>query len=187
MKICIISGNPKSNGLCQSVIDNLKQGIIDGGAQAVVVRLCDYKLIKCQVCGDGWGKCRNENYCTYEKDGFDEITQKIKSSDALIIVTPVYWGEMSEDLKCFIDRLRRCEFNNDGVLKAKQVILVASAGGSGNGVMTCLEQMDRFSRHTGMVIFDYIAINRWNSDYKKIAAKAAAYNLAMGRKNGDTV
>jgi hypothetical protein len=33
-------------------------------------------------------------------------------------------------------------------------------------MLSCLEQMDRFCRHTGAVIFDYIGINRWNSDYK---------------------
>lgn len=187
MKICIISGNPKKDGLCQSVIENAKLGAIDGGAQICEIRLCEYNLIRCKVCGEGWGPCRNENYCTYGNDGFNEITQLIKSSDAIIIATPVYWGEMSESLKCFIDRLRRCEFNNEGVLKKKQILLIASAGGTGNGVITCLEQMDRFCRHTGMVIFDYIAVNRWNSDYKKLAAKTAAYNIAIGRKNGDTV
>jgi hypothetical protein len=33
-----------------------------------------------------------------------------------------------------------------------------------------------------MVIFDYIGVNRWNSDYKRVAAKAAAYAIASGRK-----
>jgi hypothetical protein len=46
--------------------------------------------------------------------------------------------------------------------------------------------MDRFCRHTGAVIFDYIAVNRWNNDYKKKAAYAAARAIAEGRKNGET-
>jgi hypothetical protein len=44
--------------------------------------------------------------------------------------------------------------------------------------------MDRFCRHTGAVIFDYTGVNRWNSDYKKEAAYAAAKAMAEGRKNG---
>jgi hypothetical protein len=47
--------------------------------------------------------------------------------------------------------------------------------------------MDRFCRHTGAVIFDYIGINRWNNDYKKAAIYAAAKAMAEGRKNGETV
>jgi multimeric flavodoxin WrbA len=187
MKICIVSGNPKKTGLCQSIIEAGKLGAAEGGAQVDEIRLCDFKLVRCQVCEDGWGKCRDENYCKYGKDGFDKIKDRIQASDAIILATPVYWGETTEAFKSFIDRLRRCEFNGEKTLRNKQVLMIASAGGSGNGLLTCLEQMDRFCRHTGAVIFDYIGVNRWNSDYKRAAAKAAGYALASGRKNGETV
>ena len=73
MKICILSGNPKKDGLCQSVIDAARLGAINGGAEVDEIRLCDFELLCCQVCGDGWGTCRDENYCTYGSDGFSEI------------------------------------------------------------------------------------------------------------------
>ena len=187
MRICILSGNPKRNGLCQSIIDSVKLGAIDGGAEVEEIRLCDFKLLRCQVCSDGWGPCRDENYCTYGEDGFNEIKARIQLSDAIVIVSPVYWGETTEALKSFIDRLRRCEFNGKETLRNKQVLLIASAGGTGNGLLSCLEQMDRFCRHTGAIIFDYIGVNRWNSDYKQLAAKTAASAMATGRKNGETV
>ncbi len=187
MKICILSGNPKRDGLCQSVIDAAKLGAAEGGAEVDEIRLCDINLQRCQVCGQGWGTCRNENYCTYGSDGFNEVKARVESSDAIILASPVYWGETSEALKCFLDRLRRCEFGQAGILSNKQVLIIATPGGSGNGLLSCLEQLDRFCRHTGAAIFDYIGVNRWNSDYKKIAAKAAAHAIACGRKNGDTV
>ena len=49
MKICILSGNPKKDGLCQSVIDAAKLGASEGGAEVDEIRLCDLKLIRCQV------------------------------------------------------------------------------------------------------------------------------------------
>jgi hypothetical protein len=101
---------------------------------------------------------------------------------------------MAEGLKSFFDRLRRCESaifakGDDAlrILLGKPALLVASPGGSGNGALTCLEQMDRFCRHTGAVIFDYISINRWNNDYKKVSAYAAARSMAEGRKSGETL
>lgn len=187
MKIVILSGNPKIDGLCQSVIDAARLGAVEGGADVEEIRLCDLNLKSCQVCGNGWGACRTNNYCTYGSDGFDDVKARIQSSDAIILATPVYWGETSEVFKSFIDRLRRCEFNQSGTLRDKQVLLIASPGGSGNGLLSCLEQMDRFCRHTGAIIFDYIGVNRWNSDYKKAAVKAASNAMASGRKNGDTV
>lgn len=187
MKICILSGNPKEEGLCQSVIDEARRGAEEAGAEVEEIRLCELKLGACKVCGEGWGTCRNENYCTYGFDGFDDVKAIVKDSDAVILATPVYWGETSEALKNFIDRLRRCEFGQSGILSGKQVLIIASPGGSGNGLLSCFEQMDRFCRHTGAIIFDYIGINRWNNDYKKAAVKAAANAIASGRKNGDTV
>lgn len=187
MKICILSGNPKTDGLCQSVINAAKLGALDGGAEVDEIRLCDLNIDRCQVCGNGWGLCRSEHYCTYGSDGFNDIQASIRSSDAIILATPVYWGETSEAFKSFIDRLRRCEFGQTGILSNKQVLIIASPGGSGNGLLSCLEQMDRFCRHLGAIIFDYIGVNRWNSDYKISAAKSAAYAIATGRKNGDTV
>ena len=115
------------------------------------------------------------------------MQKAVKNADLLCIISPVYWGETSECLKNFLDKLRRCEFGDKGALSGKQVLLVASPGGSGNGALTCLEQFDRFCRHTGAVIFDYIGINRWNSDYKGVAAYYAARSMTEGRKAGDTV
>jgi len=187
MKICILSGNPKTDGLCQSVIEAAKAGAKDGGAEIDEIKLCDYNLNSCRVCGDGWGECRTNHICTYGSDGFDDVIVRLQSSDALIIATPVYWSEVSESLKSFLDRLRRCSFQHNELLNGKQTLLISSAGGFGNGILTSLEQMDRFCRHTGAIIFDYIGVNRWNNDYKKSAVKSAAYAIANGRINGDTV
>jgi len=187
MKICILSGNPKKDGLCQSIIEAVKLGAIEGNAEIVEIRLCDLKLDQCHVCGEGWGICRSEKRCAFGADGFDDVVARIKASDAIVFVSPVYWGEVSEAMKSFIDRLRRCEFGQDGILRNKQALIIASPGGSGNGLLSSFEQLDRFCRNTGAIIFDYIGVNRWNSDYKRLAAKAAAFAIAGGRKNGDTV
>jgi len=189
MKFLIISGNPKKDGLCSSVTYKVIRGAMDGGANTMILTLDGLEgLGRCRCCGDGWGACLNESHCEFGVDGFDEAQILVKNADAICLITPVYWGEMTEILKCFLDRLRRCEFKPpNGALYGKPVLLVASPGGSGNGMLTCLEQMDRFCRHTGAVIFDYIGVNRWNSDYKRQTAYSAAKAMAEGRKAGETV
>lgn len=185
MKFLIISGNPKKDGLCRSVMQEIERGA--GEAGAAVETLSLEKLGRCRVCGDGWGACREEHRCVFGSDGFDAAQAKVRAADALCLVTPVYWGEMAEGLKDFLDRLRRCEFGGAGALSGKPVLLVASPGGTGNGLLSCLEQMDRFCRHTGAVIFDYIGVNRWNNDYKRACARAAARAIAEGRKAGESL
>jgi multimeric flavodoxin WrbA len=185
MKYLIISGNPKHGGLCFSLMEEAVRGAREGGAEVEVLTL--EKLERCHVCGDGWGSCREKHRCAFGADGFDAAQEKVRAADQFCFITPVYWGEMAEGLKSFFDRLRRCEFGEGGALAGKQVLLVASPGGTGNGMLHCLEQMDRFCRHTGAVIFDYIGANRWNHDYKKRAVYAAARAMAEGRRAGETL
>lgn len=185
MKYLIISGNPKHDGLCHSVTEEIKRGASDGGAEVEIFTLKG--ITGCHCCGNGWGTCLENHKCAFGGDGFENAQEAVRNADMLCLITPVYWGETSEVLKSFIDRFRRCEFKQNGALSGKQVLLVASPGGSGGGALTCLEQMDKFCRHTGAVIFDYIGINRWNSDYKRVAAYSAAKAMAEGRKTGSTV
>lgn len=185
MNYLIISGNPKKDGLCHSIMEEVMKGASDGGAN--VQTLSMEGVERCRCCGNGWGTCREENYCSFGDDGFNAAHEAVKNSDLVCIITPVYWGEVAEGLKSFMDKFRRCEFGQNGALSGKQVLLIASPGGSGNGMMSCLEQMDRFCRHTGAVIFDYIGINRWNNDYKCSVAYSAAKAMTEGRKAGITV
>jgi multimeric flavodoxin WrbA len=160
--------------------DAVVRGATDGGAQVELLKVD--RLERCHVCGTGWGTCASEHLCSFGGDGFNEAQEKVREAQGVCLITPVYWWEMAEALKSFLDRLRRCEFRReDGVLAGKPVLLVASAGGSGNGITSCIDQMDRFCQHTAAAVFDRIGVNRWNSDYKELAAYAAAKALAEGR------
>jgi len=185
MKYLIISGNPKKDGLCHSITEQVYSGAKDGGAEVEILKTVGFE--HCRVCGNGWGICRDQHVCAFDNDGFSKAQELVKNADQICIITPVYWHEMAEGLKYFLDRLRRCEFGQNGALSGKQVLLIASPGGSGNGVLSCLEQMERFTRHTGSVVFDFIGINRWNNDYKAQAAYAAARAMAEGRKAGESL
>lgn len=178
MKVVIVSGTPKSEGLCYSCVQSARDGVLKAGAECEVESLCEAKLKICAVCGDGWGTCGRDHRCRFGDDGFTALQERLARADALILITPVYWGEMSEPMKSFFDRYRRCEgLKAEGSdLRGKQVLLVASPGGSGNGMVSCFEQMDRLCRHLKAEIFDYVGVNRWNREYKvpTIGAAAAA-------------
>ena len=185
MQFLIINGNPKTDGLSHSVMQEIVRGASAAGVDTKVLNVSAFK--RCAVCGEGWGTCRSEHKCAFGEDGFNEAQEKVRQAEMLCIITPVYWGEMAEGLKCFLDRLRRCEFGQAGALRGKPVLIAACPGGSGNGLIPCMDQIDRFCRHTGALIFDYIGVNRWNCDYKRIAAYSAANAMCSGRKAGESI
>ena len=84
------------------------EGIRLGGGEVEEACLNEMKVGMCQACNNGWGTCQPEHECQV-LDDFQALHQKACQADALALVTPVYWGEMSESAKAFTDRLRRCE------------------------------------------------------------------------------
>ena len=194
-KLLIINATPKTDGLCYSFVTAAKETADGLGLDSEVLRLASLGLEKCSMCHDGWGLCFKQHTCVHDdKDGFDRIREKVNEADAFVYATPVYWGEISEELKLFWDRLRRCESTKqwngqDDVVsfhKNKPSIVVASAGGGGGGITSALNDMnriiDQLCEHTGHQngtsgIFDYIGVNRWNHEYKREALKAAIVEM----------
>jgi multimeric flavodoxin WrbA len=175
MNVLIISSSPNHDGLTAACASAALEGVQQAGGQAEHVCLNDLDIGMCQACDRGWGTCLEEHTCQMEDD-FQALQARVAGADAYILATPVYWGEMSESAKAFTDRLRRCEATRGGesCLSGKPVIVLAAAGGSGGGMITCLASMERWIDHVRARRFDLIPINRWSRDYKLEAIRAAA-------------
>ena len=203
MKILIISGTPKRDGLCCSMVKAAADAALGQGVNAEIVGLSDHSLGLCRMCGDGWGLCNKEHRCAFgDADGFNALQDKCKEADAFVFVTPVYWGEVSEAMKSFLDKLRRCQASKQwgdasadiSFFRDKPSILVASAGGGGGGIVNTFSQMERAVGHMGgdafprmrKGVFDYVAVNRWNQAYKREALRQAVIALiaSMREDNG---
>jgi multimeric flavodoxin WrbA len=175
MNVIVISSSPNEDGLTAACAAAAVEGARRAGGQAEEVRLNDLQVGMCQACDNGWGTCLRAHECQVE-DGFQALHAQALQADAYALVTPVYWGEMSESAKAFADRLRRCEASRGEAsgLSGKPVIAVAAAGGSGNGMITCLLSMERWIEHVRARKFDLIPVNRWSREYKLVAIREAA-------------
>lgn len=167
MKIMIITSSPNVDGLTAACGNAAKTGAEAAGAQVELINLNLHKIGNCRACGNGWGTCRDKHECQVA-DQFQLLHASIAEFDAFVLVTPVYWGEMSESAKAFYDRIRRCEAlkKEKTFFEGKPVIAVAAAGGTGNGTSTCLASMERFLTHVKADRFDLIGITRKNRGYK---------------------
>lgn len=188
MNLIIIQCSPNEDGLTAACAAAAAEGARQAGAAVEEVKLNDAQVGMCQACDRGWGSCQSAHECQ-QADDFQALHQRIFAADGLVIVTPVYWGEMSESAKALTDRLRRCEATREretggSKLTGKPYIAVAAAGGSGNGTITCLGSMERWGQHVAARVFDLIPVNRWTKDYKLDCIHAAAYEMveSWGKK-----
>ena len=180
MEVVVISSSPNEDGLTAACAAAAVEGVRSAGGHAEEVRLNDLQIGMCEACDNGWGTCLSEHECQVEDD-FQALHARVRQVDACVLVTPVYWGEMSESAKAYTDRLRRCEATrgDESGLCGKPVIAVAAAGGSGNGMITCLLSMERWIEHVRARKFDLIPVNRWSRGYKLVAIRSAARAMTL--------
>lgn len=189
MKIMVITSSPNKDGLTEKCVQAAKRGIEKGNSEAVMVRLNDLNILKCKACDHGWGICI-KGTCILEDD-FEKVHEEMGNVDGYVVITPVYFGDMSESSKTFFDRLRRCEANRSMREKGNKIhnkpfICVAAAGGSGNGTLSCLTNMERVFLHlnnmdyVNMPKFDYIGVTQRNKEYMLDAIESSAFKMVKG-------
>ncbi len=188
VKVMVITSSPNNNGLTAACGEAARKGIEASGGEAVMICLNNLSIAKCSACGNGWGTCNKDHTCQVADD-FQKIHEQFGKMQAFVIVTPVYWSDMSETAKAFFDRLRRCEATNkaENNVQGKPVIAVAAAGGGGNGTLQCLESMERMMAHMRMEKYDLIGITRKSREYKLETICAAASKMTGLLHNADSL
>lgn len=183
MKVTVIWSSPNTDGLTAAAKDSMIAGLRKAGAEIDEIHLNRMKVDHCKACGNGWGTCNKTGNCAL-KDDYTEIRDRIRTSDGLVIVSAVYWSGMTECLKAFIDRLRRCEATAAHSLTGKRCVLVACAGGTGRGTLECLGDMELALTHMGMRAYDRIPVVRFNRDYILPALEAAGETYVKCLREG---
>jgi multimeric flavodoxin WrbA len=179
MKCLAIQTSPNKDGLTA----NLAQKVLDGfnaeGGEVELIHLNHMDIKPCKECERGWGNCRNGDCILV--DDFQHIRENIGESDALIFVTPVYFGDLSESAKRFLDRLRRTEaFSGYNTCKGTRVIGITAAGGSGNGAAKALYNLEYYLKRIGFEIVDLVTVTKYSKDHKNQMLEQAGKRLAEG-------
>ena len=165
--ILIVSASPNRDGLTADCATAAMTAIRSAGGTVQLADLYAEGVRSCQTCGNGWGLCRRERRCFID-DCLPSLVHRFSECKSFILVTPVYWGQPSEPMQRFLGRFRRCQnamlSDKPGAAQDKRADLIAAAGGSGNGTVTCLAEMELWCRHVGAVPLERIGVNRFNRD-----------------------
>jgi multimeric flavodoxin WrbA len=184
MSVLVLASSPNKDGLTAECAQAAADGVRAAGGEAQIIWLNDEGIGLCKACDRGWGPCRQEHRCVVE-DGFQAVHERVKAAAAIVVVSPVYFGQLSESAKAFFDRLRRCEATrgDQSALSGKLAIGVAAAGGTGGGIVSCLDEMNRLFSHLRCSVSDMITVTRKSAPYKPatIREAAAAMTAALGK------
>jgi multimeric flavodoxin WrbA len=164
MKVVAFNGSPRVGGNTEQAIKIVFEELQKLGIETELVQLGGRKVYGCLACG----KCREkkDNRCVRKDDEMNTFIQKIFEADGIILGSPVYFSNVSTEIKALIDRCGFVAKANGDVLKGKVGAAVVSARRAG-------------------ATFTYAAINMFFGISQMIVPGSSYWNMTLSLQPGD--
>ena len=128
MKALAINGSPRKQGNTYLSIKTITDILKNNGISCEIVHIGGKPVRGCVDCK----RCqKTKNHRCAIKDHLDEVIEKAIKADIIIIGSPVYFSNVTPEIKAFIDRGGRVFRANDFALKNKIGVSVSVARRSG--------------------------------------------------------
>jgi len=157
MKILGVSGSPRKDGNSDVAARTILETLRDLG-ETEFIRIADYDIGHCIGCG----RCWESHRCAIEHDDLQQLLDKWREADLLIVSAPVYWLSPPGVMKDFIDRTFSVANHPVPPFKDKKVALVTVA--AENGFELFNELLSRWLRHYGAEIIGDIEVYAWEKN-----------------------
>ncbi|VFQ47041.1 flavodoxin family protein [Desulfoluna butyratoxydans] len=104
MNVIAINGSPRKEWNTATLIQKTLDGASSQGAETELIHLYDLDYKGCRSCfackkkgGRHYGACAMNDELT-------SVLNKIEHTDALILGSPIYFGSVSGEMRCFLER-----------------------------------------------------------------------------------
>lgn len=157
MKVLAINGSPHKEGNTKTTLDIMKDELIKAGVEVEELHVGS-KITGCLGCM----KCaemQNET-CIIKTDIVNEVIQKIKESDGVILSSPTYFANISGTMKSFLDRVFFVAAVNGGLFRHKVGAAISPVRRAG-GIQT-VDGLDKYFTISEMFVS---SSTYWNMIY----------------------
>jgi multimeric flavodoxin WrbA len=148
MRIVCINGSPRQNGNTAIMLRRVAQALEAGGHETEEIFLDELDLAPCRACmicaQEKDGKCHGYN------DAGNELIEKARAADAILLGSPVYFGSITSQMKTFLDRVGFVSRVNGGYLKRKIGAAVSPARRTGQ--LLTFAELNMWFLINGMVV-----------------------------------
>lgn len=184
MQTLIINGSPRKNGDAMTLANEMTKYLI---GEVCIIHTYYDDISPCLDCRYCW----NNSGCAIN-DGMQEIYQLLNEVDNVILVSPIYFSELTGQLLSFASRLqcfyaaRRIRKEKEFNLKTKNGVLIISAGGDSKNLgVRAIESANIIFRHMNTQLIG-IASTLYTNDRsaeKDIETLRKASELALELNN----
>ena len=150
MKVLLLNGSPKANGNTSIALKEMVKVFTEEGIETEIVQVGNKAIRGCTACGG----CSETGKCVFD-DGVNEIAEKFKDADGLVIASPVYFASANATLIACLDRMFYSTAF-DKTMKVGASVVVARRG----GCSATFDELNKYFTISGMPI---ASSQYWNS------------------------
>ena len=148
MKVVAFNGSPRKDGNTAILINHVFRELENEGVETEMVQFSGKKIHGCIACY----KCfeNKDQRCSVKDDLANECIEKMIAADGIILGSPVYFADVTAEMKALIDRAGFVSIANGGLYINKVGASVVALRRTG-GIHT-LDSMNHFFLSGQMVI-----------------------------------
>ena len=120
MKVLLINGSPRQNGNTAIALAEVAKQLTQEGIESEIVWIGNKPIRGCIACGQC--KAKGLGRCVFDDDICNKISEKFNESNALIVGSPVYYGQPNGALLSII---QRAFYSNGANISGKPAASVA--------------------------------------------------------------
>ncbi|MBK6282685.1 MAG: flavodoxin family protein [Draconibacterium sp.] len=166
MKVVAFNGSPRRKGNTEILIGEVFKILEKEGIETEMVQLGNKPVHGCTACG----KCREiqSGKCHIKNDHLNYCIEKMVEADGIIIGSPVYFADVTPEIKALIDVAGYVTRSNNHLLKRKV----------GAGVIAV---------RRGGALHAFETINNFFLISQMIVPGSSYWNFAFGRNPGEVL
>ena len=161
MKILVITGSAHKKGTTACLTEKFMQGATEAGHEIYRFDAAFKNVHPCIACD----KCHRIGVCTFQDD-MNELNPHLIEADAVVFVSPIYYSDITAQIKAVIDRFYANDEKLHGGKKTALILAMADETmESADGALMSYKGMTKFLgwKIAGSVI----ALNCWTPDSLK--------------------
>jgi len=143
-KIVILNGSPRKAGNTSALVKKFTEGAESAGNTVTEFFLDKMNINGCKGCFGG----HSSRVCPcVQKDDMAQIYPAVKDCDVIVLATPLYYWNMSGQIRTAIDRLFALEENDGNLLRGHGRASALLMAAEGNGFEDVLTYYDHLMEH----------------------------------------
>ena len=103
MKVLLINGSPRKKGNTFLALSEVAKTLEAQGIETEIVQIGNKPVRGCIACGQC--QMKQLNRCVFDDDICNRISEKLDSADALVVGSPVYYGQPNGGVLSLIQRM----------------------------------------------------------------------------------